>query len=111
MRSSAVVTTPSPRMIRSLLLGTNSTTIAPRIGRNTVTVMAHCCQVVSFISIPSPEDEERQRDHAGEQADRVPLHLAALDRAQALAEGLHRRACAVHDEVDHVAVEPHDHDG
>src|SRR6185436_20203036 len=48
-KASAVVTTPSPRIILSLLEGTSITTIAPAIGRNVVMVMAHCCQVVSFI--------------------------------------------------------------
>src|SRR3954467_10965110 len=50
----AVVTTPRPRIILSLLEGTSSTTIAPAIGRKVVMVMAHCCQVVSFMSFLVP---------------------------------------------------------
>src|SRR2546430_683218 len=100
---------PRPRTSRSLSFGTIRITSAPRIGIIVVTVMAEFCHVIepSLSSLSGCLDEhDGQRDHADEQSDRVPLHVAVLDVLQQPAGIARRLADRVHEPVDHVAVDP-----
>src|SRR4249919_2291395 len=95
-RQAAVTATPRPRIRPSFSFGTSRIPSAPTIGSIVVIVMAEFCQViVPSLSFSRPDEDDGQRDHAGEKTDRVPLDLSGLDRPETPAEQLHRPPGAV----------------
>src|SRR2546422_7482471 len=111
--SAAPVTTiPRPRISRSFSLGTSRIASPPTRGRNVVIVIAELSQVIgsprSLSSSGSSDldEDDRHREHPGEQPDRVPLDVARLEVLEEPARLARDVRKTVHRAVDDVAVEP-----
>src|SRR4029078_4066900 len=104
-----VMRIPRRRIVRSFSFGITAITNAPTMGNKVVIVIAEFSHVIWLSRSLShdPDEDDGQGEHAHEQSDRVPLHVAGLQGFQCVAGPARRAAGAVDDAVDHVPVEPH----
>src|SRR2546430_7212097 len=96
---------PMPLISRSRSFGRKAMTTAPRVGRNTASVIADFSQPVMRAPSSEPGDGDGQDGHADEQEHGVALHIAGLDVLQQAAGGPRRGPHRVHGAVDALAVE------
>src|ERR687892_755171 len=99
----AVNRMPRLRVSRSRSPGTRATTSAPSVGRNTARVIAQSSKLIVPPSDPGVDHGED--GHAGEQDDRVPLHVPRLDIPEQPTGPAGADGHAVHRPVDHVAID------